>query len=404
MPSIDSAEPIRSSELVPPRDARGSGSEQSIPRSIAPAITYDVPIMFSAVRERVVRRRSARRARPPSRPRRRLVVVPAEHAHVGLVAVRGRELGARRQRLEHGDRVAARLLGLGVLARAEVRHREAREVCSLRRAGRRAAGRARSPRAAPRSTRCSGRSPAPPVRTPRAASARSGAVEAAAVPERARVLCGRLAVRAAAGRVLARRRARTAAPPPSSPASSAWWASRADRAPRRLSSAAGSRVERAPPPRRHRALDREPRQLVPERRPRRASARSIPGARCTRRDASSVVGRDGLDQPELGPRGNERRDVEQPPRRRLERRGPREHRVAHRRGQRVAAGRQHLGHVEGVAAGQLVQRLGVGPARLGERAHRLGESRGTESRSTPGADASSPSTRASGWPSTSSSR
>ena len=63
-------------------------------------------------------------------PADRLGVVAAEHPHVGLEAVRDRELVARRQSFERLDRGAACFLGLVVSPERHVRGREPGEVVS----------------------------------------------------------------------------------------------------------------------------------------------------------------------------------------------------------------------------------------------------------------------------------
>ena len=67
----------------------------------------------------------------------------------------------------------------------------------------------------------------------------------------------------------------------------------------------------------------------------------------------------GVEQPQLGAGGHERRAVEQSPRVGRQARGARQDRVAHRRRHRVAGRRQQLGHEERVAAGQRVDGVGV---------------------------------------------
>ena len=127
-------------------------------------------------------------------------------------------------------------------------------------------------------------------------------------------------------------------------------------------------MEAAPPGHRNCALDREARELVPEgdavlvlaKHPGREAGIEVRG----------LAGRHGFEQPELGPPGDERDDVEQQTRGRVERRDAREHRVAHRLGERPCAAREHFGHVEGISGGEPVERVAVGPVR-----HRKGADR-----------------------------
>jgi hypothetical protein len=102
------------------------------------------------------------------------------------------------------------------------------------------------------------------------------------------------------------------------------------------------------------------------RRPRRGCRR-----RGTRRD-----GRPGRRRPPRAARarrapGDDCHDVEQVPGRSPQRRGARQHGIAHRLGHRVAADREDLGDVEGVPLGQAVDRVAVCAVRSCELPHGL---------------------------------
>ena len=168
------------------------------------------------------------------------------------------------------------------------------------------------------------------------------------------------------------------------------------RAGRRPRARAGSR--RAAPcrrSRRERALDSEPRELVAERDAvarvsstpasrHSSSASSSAGATASSSHSSARAGTSATRPRAAAARGGETR-------------GPRQHRVAHRRGQRFAARGEQLGDEERVPARERVDRLAVGAVRLGELAHRLERERGDRRRARPPAtDASSPSRRRSG--------
>ena len=128
-------------------------------------------------------------------------------------------------------------------------------------------------------------------------------------------------------------------------------------------------VERYPPVGGDRVFDRKPRQLVSER-DRRLLVDQHSGVQ-TRLELREVHAADGFEQPQLSPCGDDRGGLEQPARRRRERRRPREHRVAHGfRDVRVHRG-QRLGDEERVPAGPLEQPRRVHPGRLGQRPDRL---------------------------------
>ena len=114
-------------------------------------------------------------------------------------------------------------------------------------------------------------------------------------------------------------------------------------------------------------LEDESRELVPE------GDRQAVLPQHSRREARvevlGRVGRDRLEQPELRPARNECDHLEEATGVGAERRGARQHRVPDRLGQLRRPDREDLGHVERVAVGQCVDRVAVGAARLGERAH-----------------------------------
>ena len=119
------------------------------------------------------------------------------------------------------------------------------------------------------------------------------------------------------------------------------------------------RVQVAPAPRRQPC---SPRQAAPARDETRHSAGH--GFEHAALDALLDAVRDrregGVEQPQLGPGGHERDALQQTSRRRREPRDARQHRVTHRRRQRLGTRREQLGDKERVPAGERIDRVPVG--------------------------------------------
>ena len=293
-------------------------------------------------------------------------VVAVEHAGVGLVRIcasraRVRAEASRAARSPSGSRPRPRHC-----ARRGGTESSARDITPPPRACHPARGRARSPRAGRRSTRCTGRSLGLLAvgrqercslrcrqRSPACRSARAYWAAASRACRAAAACC------AAAGAYSS-----TAA---ESPASSAWWASR-ETSPLAFERAHDRSVQRPAPVGRDRTLDGEPRELVSEREPS-PSARRRP-TRGTRRSASSSSGATASSS-RSSARRHDRDDVEQPSRRsRRAARPARAPRRARSPGAPLRGGREDLGDVEGVAVSEPVEsRRRPRPSGVGERAH-----------------------------------
>ena len=126
-------------------------------------------------------------------------------------------------------------------------------------------------------------------------------------------------------------------------------------------------MQGATPVRRQLALDREPRQLMPERNRVAVCAQHPRGEAIV--EVRQLAGSDDLEQPELRPARHQSDHLEQPPRRLVQQRDAREHGVANRLGQVAACGGEDLGDEEGVAERQPVDRVGVGIERRRELTH-----------------------------------
>jgi hypothetical protein len=125
--------------------------------------------------------------------------------------------------------------------------------------------------------------------------------------------------------------------------------------------------------RRQRLLDREPRELVPER-DRARGGREHSGGEALLEPVDRVAG-ERCEEPELGLRGDDCDGVEQRACVRAQPRRAREHRVPDRGRNLVARRRERLGHEERVARRLAVQLVGVDPQRLCERRHGRGRQR-----------------------------
>ena len=125
-------------------------------------------------------------------------------------------------------------------------------------------------------------------------------------------------------------------------------------------------MERHPAMGRQRLLDGQARQLVAER-----DAVGLRGDHARGQallQMVELVGRERLQEPDLGLRRRDRDRLEQAARGLGQARDPRQDRVAHRGRDHARPRREHLGHVEGVAVRPAVQVRGVDPVRLGELA------------------------------------
>ena len=123
-------------------------------------------------------------------------------------------------------------------------------------------------------------------------------------------------------------------------------------------------MQRHPQVGRERLLDGHAREVVPEgdtgaRRPEHAARQAL-------LEVAGGVAGERLEQRQLDGPAHDRGGVEQPPRRRAQRRDAGEHGIAHRRGQLEAAGGERLGDEERVAGRAPVQLGGVDAVRLGQ--------------------------------------
>ena len=115
-----------------------------------------------------------------------------------------------------------------------------------------------------------------------------------------------------------------------------------------------------------RVLDRQTGELMAER-DRAVGVHEHPRAQAGV-EVHEIHAADRLEQPQLDPRGHDRRGLEQPARRRLELRGPRQHRVAHGLRQFDVGRGQRLGDEERIATGFFKQCFGIRARRFGHRA------------------------------------
>ena len=127
-------------------------------------------------------------------------------------------------------------------------------------------------------------------------------------------------------------------------------------------------VQRAAHVRRERLLDRDPRELVPER-----DARPNRVEHAARQAFLELVevARERVEQPEIHRPRDDRRGIERPARRGAQRRHAGEHGIADGRGQLDPARGERLGDEERVARGAPVQLGGVDAMRRRELGHRL---------------------------------
>ena len=88
-------------------------------------------------------------------------------------------------------------------------------------------------------------------------------------------------------------------------------------------------------------------------------------------DAGIGLSRERVDEPPLGMRRRNRHGIENLPRLRCQPGGAREHGVTNRGGHLLSTGFEHLGHEEGIAAGQCVETVGVDAVRVGEPCNRI---------------------------------
>ncbi len=138
---------------------------------------------------------------------------------------------------------------------------------------------------------------------------------------------------------------------------------------RRAQQGESPRVELDPPARSERVLDREPGQLVAERR---GSVRHRDHSRGRAVvEAFEGVAGERFEQPQLGVGRHDREGLEQLPRTRVEHGSAREHGVAD--GGRDASGAcgEHLDDEERIAAGRAIQRLRVDAVRLRQGGYRV---------------------------------
>jgi hypothetical protein len=238
-----------------------------------------------------------------------LVVVAVQHAHVRLGAVCVDELRAGRQPLEDRNRPEARALGLRVQAEVDVRHRQPPQVRRLAELIAELAVEADG--VVPRPNRllvAAGEVRLLGIRSQHGRPLGRGQPGASA--KRACVLCRGLAVRSRLDCALRGSRSMLEHGGGVAGLFGVVGEPRRIRVAGRLEGREDPRMKLAPPLRRDRALHGEARELVPE-------GDGIPREREHPRaealvHAVDLARRDRLEQPELRPRRDERRSVEEP--------------------------------------------------------------------------------------------
>ena len=132
-------------------------------------------------------------------------------------------------------------------------------------------------------------------------------------------------------------------------------------------------MKQPPPVRLDRLLEREPGQLVPE--PHRGAVVAEDPVREALSQVADLLSCQALEEPALAPGRDHRHRVEHGARRWAQSTGAGQDGIANCCGDVLPAGREHLGHVERVPLGPLVQLAGFDSVGLRELSHRLGRER-----------------------------